>query len=79
LHGDVNAGQYKNSNDILTGFNHFDVVAPFPQDFLDAMFALISYIISSQTGGNMVISAGLVPVLLQLLSNKHSSQLKVRI
>ncbi|KAG0268219.1 hypothetical protein BGZ95_002557, partial [Linnemannia exigua] len=50
--------------------------APYPQDFLDAMFAFISYIISSQTGGNMVISAGLVPVLLQLLPNKHSSQLK---
>ncbi|KAG0319507.1 hypothetical protein BGZ97_002029 [Linnemannia gamsii] len=60
---------------VITGLDS-ESVAPFPQDFLDAMFALISYIISSQTGGNMVISAGLVPVLLQLLSNKHSSQLK---
>ncbi|KAF9291581.1 hypothetical protein BGZ88_006823 [Linnemannia elongata] len=59
---------------IITGLDSEN--APYPQDFLDAMFALISYIISSQTGGNMVISAGLVPVLLQLLSNKHSSQLK---
>ncbi|KAG0374236.1 hypothetical protein BGX24_010655 [Mortierella sp. AD032] len=59
---------------IIAGLDSED--APYPQDFLDAMFAFISYIISSQTGGNMVISAGLVPVLLQLLPNKHSSQLK---
>ncbi|KAG0215073.1 hypothetical protein BGX33_001508 [Mortierella sp. NVP41] len=59
---------------VVTGLDSAN--APYPQDFLDAMFALISYIISSQTGGTMVISAGLVPVLLQLLSNKHSSQLK---
>ncbi|KAF9145192.1 hypothetical protein BGX30_010067 [Mortierella sp. GBA39] len=59
---------------VITGLDSEN--APYPQDFLDAMFAFISYIISSQSGGNMVISAGLVPVLLQLLSNKHSSQLK---
>ncbi|KAF9958077.1 hypothetical protein BGZ70_009313 [Mortierella alpina] len=50
--------------------------APYSQDFLDAMFAFIAYVISSQSGGSMVISAGLVPVLLQLLTNKHASQLK---
>ncbi|KAI8600747.1 hypothetical protein EDD21DRAFT_306070, partial [Dissophora ornata] len=48
----------------------------YPQDFLDAVFALISYIIGSQSGGSMVVSAGIVPVLLKLLTNKHSSQLK---
>ncbi|KAF9277395.1 hypothetical protein BGZ68_009323 [Mortierella alpina] len=50
--------------------------APYSQDFLDAMFAFIAYVISSQSGGSMVISAGLVPVLLKLLTNKHASQLK---
>ncbi|KAG0255139.1 hypothetical protein BG011_005308 [Mortierella polycephala] len=50
--------------------------APYPQEFMDAMFGLISYIICSQTGGTMVISAGIVPVLLQLLTNKHTAQLK---
>ncbi|KAI8602492.1 hypothetical protein EDD21DRAFT_320345 [Dissophora ornata] len=49
---------------------------PYPQEFLDAVFALISFIISSATGGNMVISAGIVPILLQLLSNKHPAQLR---
>ncbi|KAF9195150.1 hypothetical protein BGZ51_004577 [Haplosporangium sp. Z 767] len=50
--------------------------APYPQEFMDAMFGLISFIICSQTGGTMVISAGIVPVLLQLLTNKHTAQLK---
>ncbi|KAF9998708.1 hypothetical protein BGZ65_005821, partial [Modicella reniformis] len=48
----------------------------YPQDFIDAVFAFITYIIGSQSGGSMVISAGIVPVLLKLLTNKHSSQLK---
>ncbi|KAF9096459.1 hypothetical protein BGX23_011187 [Mortierella sp. AD031] len=50
--------------------------AIYPQEFIDAIFAFISYIISGQTGGNMVIAAGLVPCLLKLLINKHESQLK---
>lgn len=48
----------------------------YPQEFLDAMFAFLSFVISFQTGGNMVISAGLVPILLQLLINKRVNQLK---
>ncbi|KAI7822225.1 hypothetical protein BC939DRAFT_194256 [Gamsiella multidivaricata] len=48
----------------------------YPQEFLDAIFVFISFIIGSQPGGTMVISAGIVPVLLKLLSNKHTSQLK---
>ncbi|KAF0392672.1 E3 ubiquitin-protein ligase HUWE1 [Gigaspora margarita] len=48
----------------------------YPQEYYDALFALISYIITTQTGGTMVISAGIVPTLLQLLNNKNSHQLK---
>ncbi|KAG0010498.1 hypothetical protein BGZ80_001435, partial [Entomortierella chlamydospora] len=59
---------------IATGLDTENAV--FTQEYLDAMFAFISFIISSQTGGNMVISAGIVPVLLQLLANKHPTQLK---
>ncbi|KAF8948924.1 hypothetical protein BGZ47_001133 [Haplosporangium gracile] len=50
--------------------------AIYPRDFVDAIFAFIGYIISGQTGGNMVIAAGLVPVLLKLLVNKRASQVK---
>ncbi|KAF9918729.1 hypothetical protein BX616_006259 [Lobosporangium transversale] len=49
---------------------------PYSQEYLDAMFAFISFIIGSQMGGNMVISAGIVPVILQMLSNKQPTQLK---
>ncbi|KAG0374801.1 hypothetical protein BGX24_009910 [Mortierella sp. AD032] len=48
----------------------------YPQEFVDAIVAFIGYIISGQTGGNMVIAAGLVPVLLKLLANKRASQVK---
>ncbi|KAF9186277.1 hypothetical protein BGZ51_006019 [Haplosporangium sp. Z 767] len=59
---------------VISGLDAENVV--YPQEFLDAIFAFISYIIGSQSGGTMVISAGLVPVLLKMLQNKHSSQLK---
>ncbi|KAG0269162.1 hypothetical protein DFQ27_004558 [Actinomortierella ambigua] len=48
----------------------------YPQEFVDTVCAFITFVISSQSGGSMVISAGIIPVLLQLLSNKHASQLK---
>ncbi|KAG0034694.1 hypothetical protein BGZ82_005652, partial [Podila clonocystis] len=59
---------------IVSGLDTDNVL--YPQEFLDAMFAFLSFIISFQTGGNMVISAGLVPILLQLLTNKRVNQLK---
>ncbi|KAG9291851.1 hypothetical protein G9A89_012136 [Geosiphon pyriformis] len=49
-----------------------------PQEYLDALFAFIQYIIQTQQGGTMVISAGIVPTLLKLLTNKKASQLKAR-
>ncbi|GBC34534.2 DUF913-domain-containing protein [Rhizophagus irregularis DAOM 181602=DAOM 197198] len=48
----------------------------FNQEYYDAMFALISYFITTQNGGTMVISAGIVPTLLQLLHNKNPQQSK---
>ena len=47
------------------------------QDFMDAVNACISYVITTQAGGNMVISAGLVPALVGALSVKDPRQLKV--
>ncbi|OZJ01676.1 hypothetical protein BZG36_05393, partial [Bifiguratus adelaidae] len=46
----------------------------YPQDFLDALFAFIAYIIQTQTGGQMVMAAGIIPTLLSMIeapSNKH--------
>jgi E3 ubiquitin-protein ligase HUWE1 len=55
----------------------FGFLAIFSQEYYDAVFALISYFITTQTGGTMVISAGIVPTLLQLLHNKNPQQSKV--
>jgi E3 ubiquitin-protein ligase HUWE1 len=51
---------------------------PYPPELVDALFSLISYIVSTQTGGNMVITAGLLSCLLQLVSSTQPNQLKVR-
>ncbi|KAI8349558.1 hypothetical protein B0O80DRAFT_501281 [Mortierella sp. GBAus27b] len=56
--------------------NGMDSDNAYPQDFIDAIFAFVTYIIGSQSGGSMVVSAGIVPVLLKLLSNRHFSQVK---
>jgi E3 ubiquitin-protein ligase HUWE1 len=43
-------------------------------EFIEALFNFISYIISSSSGGNMLISAGLVPVLSSALHSKAPSK-----
>ncbi|KAF8985816.1 hypothetical protein BGZ46_001784 [Entomortierella lignicola] len=47
-----------------------------PQEFPDAIFAFITFLAGSQSGGSMLISAGIIPTILKLLNNKHASQLK---
>ncbi|TPX38198.1 hypothetical protein SmJEL517_g00226 [Synchytrium microbalum] len=46
------------------------------QDFMDAITAFISYVITTQAGGNMVISAGLVPALVAALNTTEPKHLK---
>jgi E3 ubiquitin-protein ligase HUWE1 len=53
--------------------------ANYPQDFLDALFAFVTYLIQTQSGGQMLMSAGIIPTLLTILGNKKTSQLKVNI
>lgn len=53
--------------------------ANYPQDFLDALFAFVTYLIQTQSGGQMLMSAGIIPTLLIILGNKKTSQLKVNI
>ncbi|KAG0309262.1 hypothetical protein BGZ98_004111 [Dissophora globulifera] len=61
---------------IVSGLDSGDATTAYPQEFLDAAFAFLSFLISSQSGGSMIISAGIVPVLLKLLDNMRPSQLK---
>ncbi|TPX56315.1 hypothetical protein SpCBS45565_g08434 [Spizellomyces sp. 'palustris'] len=54
-----------------------DVDLPtYPQEFVEALFGFVTYIASTQSGGNMIISAGVLPVLIQLMGNMRSAQLK---
>ncbi|KAH8549675.1 hypothetical protein BGW37DRAFT_459292 [Umbelopsis sp. PMI_123] len=50
--------------------------AHYPQDFLDALFAFVTYLIQTQSGGQMLMSAGIIPTLLTILGNKKAIQLK---
>jgi E3 ubiquitin-protein ligase HUWE1 len=52
-------------------------IAHYPQDFLDALFAFVTYLIQTQSGGQMLMSAGIIPTLLTILGNKKTTQLKV--
>ncbi|KAL0955931.1 hypothetical protein HGRIS_002119 [Hohenbuehelia grisea] len=55
-----------------------DVAAPastVPQPFVEALLAFITYITTHAAGGNMVVGAGLVPLLIQLMENRLPNRL----
>ncbi|KAI8912022.1 hypothetical protein DFJ77DRAFT_86217 [Powellomyces hirtus] len=51
-------------------------VPTYPLEFVDALFGFVAYIASTQSGGNMIISAGVLPILIQLMSNTRAEQVK---
>lgn len=51
--------------------------ADIPQLFLDALLSFVIYIASHAAGGNMLVGAGLIPLLVQLIENKHPQRLSV--
>ncbi|KAI9270590.1 hypothetical protein BDA99DRAFT_478483 [Phascolomyces articulosus] len=42
-----------------------------PRSFLDALFTLMSCLLTNQPGGQMLISAGVIPILVQILGNQQ--------
>lgn len=48
-----------------------------PHSFIEALLSFITYLASSASGGNMVVSAGLIPLLIQVVENKNSNRLPV--
>ncbi|KAG4300575.1 hypothetical protein PCK1_003004 [Pneumocystis canis] len=42
----------------------------FSKEYVDALFLLIHYLTTTQQGGNMLTSAGIIPSLIRLLKNK---------
>ncbi|KAL5523755.1 hypothetical protein ACEPAG_7928 [Sanghuangporus baumii] len=48
-----------------------------PNLFVDALVSFITYIASHAGGGNMVVGAGLVPVLIQIIAITHEQRLPI--
>lgn len=48
-----------------------------PHSFVDAMLTFVTLLASHQIGGNMVVGAGLIPLLVQLVDNKLPERLQI--
>ncbi|KAF9049777.1 hypothetical protein BJ165DRAFT_1608842 [Panaeolus papilionaceus] len=48
-----------------------------PHAFVDALLTFITYLSSHASGGNMIVGAGLIPLLVQIMENKASNRLPV--
>ena len=48
-----------------------------PQSFVDALLSFVTFLASHAAGGNMVVGAGLVPLLIQILENRLANRLPV--
>jgi E3 ubiquitin-protein ligase HUWE1 len=46
-------------------------------ELVDAILSLISTLITSQNGGNTIVSAGIMPILVQMLENRRQAQMRV--
>ncbi|KAI8808084.1 hypothetical protein BJ742DRAFT_290342 [Cladochytrium replicatum] len=51
-------------------------VMEFPQEYLDSLFNYIAYVITTQSGGNMVITAGIISALTLALEKPPSHHMK---
>ncbi|KAJ3352115.1 hypothetical protein HDU91_006035 [Kappamyces sp. JEL0680] len=49
----------------------------FNLEFVDALYSFISFVLATQTGGNMLITAGIIFVLAEALNNHAEAHLKV--
>ncbi|KAH9839447.1 uncharacterized protein C8Q71DRAFT_905985 [Rhodofomes roseus] len=57
-----------------------DVAQPtstLPQSFVEALFSFVTFIATHASGGNMVVGAGLIPLLVQVIENKLPNRLYV--
>ena len=46
-----------------------------PRTFVEALLSFITYIASHASGGNMIVGAGLIPLLIQAIENKSPLRL----
>ncbi|KAF7724152.1 hypothetical protein EC973_001277 [Apophysomyces ossiformis] len=62
-------------SEILTAFNASANHA-FPQEFLDALFTFLSYLLQTQSGAQMLMSAGIIPTLVNIVENHQSVHIR---
>lgn len=48
-----------------------------PQSFVDSLLSFVTFLASHAAGGNMVVGAGLVPLLIQIIENRLPQRLSV--
>ncbi|KAF8625408.1 hypothetical protein AX15_005373 [Amanita polypyramis BW_CC] len=51
-----------------------DSESTLPHAFIDALLSFVTFIASHASGGNMVVGAGLIPLLIQIIENKSSTR-----
>ena len=54
-----------------------NLVVVYPPEFIEALFALVASLLVTHTGGNMIISGGIIPILVQILQNNHEHHARV--
>ncbi|KAJ3790759.1 hypothetical protein GGU10DRAFT_281593 [Lentinula aff. detonsa] len=48
-----------------------------PHSFVEALLSFVTFIASHASGGNMIVGAGLIPLLIQILENRLPTRLQV--
>lgn len=56
----------------------FLLLANIPSDFAESLFSFVAYLASSPAGGSMIVGAGIVPLLVQLIQIRLPNRLQVR-
>lgn len=54
-----------------------DPASMLPQSFIEALMSFVTFISTHSSGGNMVVGAGLIPLLIQMIDNKLPNRLPV--
>jgi E3 ubiquitin-protein ligase HUWE1 len=66
-----------NSGSVVSGPTFTLSTDEITPDFCDVLFSFLTFILQTQTGGNMLIAAGIMPILVSSLSNHEDGQIKV--
>jgi E3 ubiquitin-protein ligase HUWE1 len=54
-----------------------DPASTLPQSFIEALMSFVTFISTHASGGNMVVGAGLIPLLIQMIDNRLPNRLPV--